>query len=90
MIAPIEDNGREVEIHLGGGSKGGGGVLDNGGICQNMVAQYIDTRSLLDLCEGSDRDPGAQFGMRWWKQEVIDIAGAREAAAAVAEEEGGE
>ena len=27
--------------------------------CQNTVAQYIATRSLLDLCEGSERDPGA-------------------------------
>ena len=25
----------------------------------NTVAQYIATRSLLDLCEGSERDPGA-------------------------------
>ena len=31
---PCEDNGRDVEIHLDGGSNGGGGVLDNGGICQ--------------------------------------------------------
>ena len=30
--APSEDTGREVEIHLVGNSKGGGGVLDNGGI----------------------------------------------------------
>ena len=28
--------------------------------------------------------------MRWWEKEIIDLAGAREAAAAVAEEEGGE
>ena len=28
--------------------------------------------------------------MRWWEQAGIDLAGAREAAAAVAEEEGGE
>ena len=34
---------------------------------QNMVAQYIDTRSLLDLCEGLDRAPGARVGMPWWK-----------------------
>ena len=26
--SPTEDNGREVEIHLDGGGKGGGGVLD--------------------------------------------------------------
>ena len=26
---------------------------------QNMLAQYIYTRSLLDLCEGLERTPGA-------------------------------
>ena len=31
--APTEDNGRDVEIHLGGDGKGGGGFPDNGGIC---------------------------------------------------------
>ena len=29
-----EDTGWEVEIHLRGGSKGGGGILDNGGVYQ--------------------------------------------------------
>ena len=57
---------------------------------QNTVVRYIATRSLLDLCEGSERDPGARVGMRWWEQEVIDLAGAREATVAVAKEEGGE
>ena len=33
---------------------------------QNMFAQYIATRSLLYLCEGSERDPGARVGMQWW------------------------
>ena len=55
---------------------------------QNTVTQYIATRSLLDLCEGSERTPGARVGIRWWEQEVIDLEGAREAAEAVAEEEG--
>ena len=30
----MEDNGRDVEIHLGGGGKGGGGFLDYVGIRQ--------------------------------------------------------
>ena len=30
---------------------------------QNMFAQYIATRSLLDLCEGSERAPGVRVGM---------------------------
>ena len=54
---------------------------------QNTVVQYISTRALLELCEGLERDPGARFGIRWWEQEVIDLAGAREESAAVAEEE---
>ena len=33
---------------------------------QNTVAQYIATRSLLDLCEGSERALGEQVRMRWW------------------------
>ena len=33
---------------------------------QNTVSLYIATRSLLDLCEGSERFHGAQVGMRWW------------------------
>ena len=28
----MEDNGRDVEINLGGGGKGGGRFLDNGGM----------------------------------------------------------
>ena len=32
--ASIEDNRRDVEIHLGGIDKGGGGFLDDGGIRQ--------------------------------------------------------
>ena len=53
--------------------------------CQNTVAQYIATRSLLDLCEGLERASGAQVGMRWWEQVEIYLTGAREAAAAAKE-----
>ena len=42
-------------------------------------------QSLLDLYEGLERVPGAQVGMRWWEQVVIDLAGAQEAAAAAKE-----
>ena len=55
---------------------------------QNTVVQYIATRSLLDLCEGSERAPGAQVSMRWWEQEVIYMAGVQEAESAVEEYEG--
>ena len=55
-----------------------------------MFTQYIATRSLLDLCEGTERVPGAQVGLRWWEQVGIDLAGAQEAKAATAEGDGGE
>ena len=53
--------------------------------CQNTVAQYIATQSLLDLCEGSERATGVQVGMFWCEQERLDLAGAREVEAAVVE-----
>ena len=65
---PTEDNERNVEIHLSGGGKGGGRVIEMEEYfrrCQNTVSQYIATQSLLDLCEESERDPGAQVGMLW-------------------------
>ena len=37
MKAPVEDTGREVEIHIVGSGKGGGGILDNGGVYQAAV-----------------------------------------------------
>ena len=33
---------------------------------QNMIAQYIVTQSLLDLCEAMERTPGVRVGMQWW------------------------
>ena len=39
---------------------------------QNTVAQYIATRPLLDLCEGSRAREGARVPMRWWNQTDID------------------
>ena len=35
---------------------------------QNTVAHYIATGSMLDLCEGLERETGARVGMRWWEQ----------------------
>ena len=46
----------------------------------NMFAQYINTRSLLDMCEGSERAPGLRVGMRWWEQAGINLVGARKVA----------
>ena len=50
---------------------------------QNTAAQYIATRSLLDLCEGSERDLVARVEMWWYKQELIDLAEAQDAEEAV-------
>ena len=58
--------------------------------CQNTVAQYIAAISLLDLCERSDRAPGARVVISWWEKEGIDLARAWEAAGAAAENGGGE
>ena len=39
---------------------------------QNTVAQYIATRPLLDLCEGTNQVGGARLSRRWWDQKGID------------------
>ena len=39
---------------------------------QNMVAQYIVTRPLLDLCEGAKQRGGTRVSRRWWYQKCID------------------
>ena len=43
-----------------------------------MVAQYIATRLLLDLCEGAERAPGEMLGMWWWVQAYINLVGERQ------------
>ena len=39
---------------------------------QNMVAQYIATQPLMDLCKGTKQIGGARVAMRWWYQKGID------------------
>ena len=48
---------------------------------KNMVAKYIATRPILDLCERATWRPGAQVSQRWWEQARIDLEGARKQAA---------
>ena len=50
--------------------------------------QYIATRSLLELCEDTERTPGVRVGMRWWEQVGIDLEGERETAEAEADGDG--
>ena len=52
---------------------------------QNTVAQFIATRSILDLCEGAVRRLGTRVPRRWWEQTGIGWKGAREKAAATEE-----
>ena len=47
---------------------------------QNMVAQYIATRLILDLCERSTRRLGARLSRRCWGQDNIDLEGAKKRA----------
>ena len=39
---------------------------------QNMVAQYIAMRPLLDLCKAASARDDAKVPMRWWNQAEID------------------
>ena len=54
---------------------------------KNTVAQYIAMQSLLSLCEGTERAPGARVWIRWWDQSGTNMSGAREAAGVGAIEE---
>ena len=47
----------------------------------NMVAQFIATRPILDLCEQATRRPGARVYRRWWEQTGVYLKGAQEKAA---------
>ena len=46
-----------------------------------MVAHYISTRLIMDLCERDTRRPGARVSRRWWEQDGIDLEGAKKQAA---------
>ena len=52
-----------------------------------MVAQYIATRPILDLCERSVWRPGAWVSRRWWEREGIDLGGERERVSAASDGE---
>ena len=52
---------------------------------QNTVTQYIATRLILDLCERSARRPGVRVPRRWWKQDGLDLEGAKKRAVSAEE-----
>ena len=47
-----------------------------------MVAQYIATRPIMDLCERATRRLEARVSRRWWYQAGIDLEGAKKRAEA--------
>ena len=56
---------------------------------KNTVAQYIETRMILDLCTEVERRLGASASKWWWDQAGIYLTGAWEALAEVEGEEAG-
>ena len=45
---------------------------------QNTVAQFVATRPILALCEGTERGGGTRVPQRWWEQTGIYWRLARE------------
>ena len=54
-----------------------------------MVAKYLTTRPILNLCIEEEWRPGAWVSKRWWYQSGIDPAGARDAEMEAEREEAG-
>ena len=54
---------------------------------QKMIAQYISTRPITDLCMVAERKTGLKLSRRWWEQYALDNLGIRAGHAAA---EGGE
>ena len=48
---------------------------------QNTVAQYIATRPIMDLCEGTTQRGGERVSRRWWDQKGINWETAKERSA---------
>ena len=42
---------------------------------QNIVMQYITTRTIMDLCLAAKQRPGTRVEIRWWKQEGFYLEG---------------
>ena len=49
----------------------------------NTVVHYIDTRTILDLCEETAQRPGACVTKRWWDQEQMYLVKLQAAASYV-------
>ena len=44
---------------------------------QNMFAQYVATRPIMDLCLAAERKPVMRLSRQWWDQPALDIMGIR-------------
>ena len=55
-----------------------------------MVAKYISTRPILDLCEKSALRPVARVPWQWWKKAGLYLEGAKKREAATVADLDGE
>ena len=83
LTGRLPRRGREGKwqyLPLAGAPKGAGIVRARTSVLrrQNTVAQFIATRPILVLCEGTERQGGTQVPQRWWEQTGIDWRLARE------------
>ena len=73
-------DGKWLYLPLAGATKEAGIVRARTSVVrrQNTVAQFIATRPILGLCEGTERWGGTWVPQRWWEQPGIDWRQARE------------
>ena len=73
-------DGKWVYLPLAGVTKDAGIVRARTSVLrrQNTVAQFVATRPILALCEGTEQRGGARVPQRWWEQTGIDWRLARE------------
>ena len=60
------------------GEAGFEGIIKSVTKRHNMVAQYIATQPILDLCERATHRPGVRVFRRWWEQAGINLEGGKE------------
>ena len=73
-------DGKWQYLPLAGATKDAGIVRSRTSVLRrhNTVAQFVATRPILALCEGSERQGGTRVPQRWWEQTGIDWRLARE------------
>ena len=67
-------DGKWLYLPLAGATKEAGIVRARTSVLrrQNRVAQFVATRPILGLCEGTERRGGTWVPQRWWEQPGID------------------